>query len=35
MPSVVMKMRMFSIDEYLIEKEEMPVKEIYGSYGRI
>jgi len=35
MPSVVMKMRMFSIDEYQVQKEELPVKEIFESFGRI
>lgn len=35
MPSVVMKMRMFTIDEQQIQKEGLPVKEITESFGRI
>lgn len=35
MPSVVMKMRMFSIDEHQVQKEELPVKEIIESFNRI
>lgn len=35
MPSFVMKMRMFTIDEQQIQKEGLPVKEITESFGRI
>ncbi len=35
MPSVVMKMRMFTIDEQQIQKEGLPVKEISESFSRI
>ena len=35
MPSVVMKMRMFTIDEQQIQKEGLPIKEINESFNRI
>jgi len=35
MPSVLLKMRMFTIDEQQIQKEGLPIKEINESFGRI